>query len=131
MSALRTLGLAVALAVASASLSACTLTRTRVGSPLPAELPALTPGVVDMADVLAQLGAPTRISRGPSGHIFVYLHRRIHSDTFTIEEPVVTNLVLFSYTDRDEREDRLVVLFDADGKVLGSGVHRGVPELDD
>ena len=84
-----------------------------------------------MAEVLSQLGAPNRIVRGPSGEVFIYRFLRRNSDTFLIEEPVITDIQLFSYSVTQEREDRLVVLFDETGTVLSFGERRGTPDLDE
>jgi hypothetical protein len=112
-------------------LAGCTMIREYVGTPLRAD-PAqeISPGTTDMAAVLDVFGPPDRILRHTAGDVFVYRFRRRNSDTFVIEEPVITNLELFSYSRTREKEDRLVVLFEADGRVRSFGYLRGTAELD-
>ena len=120
----------LALALAWLPVAGCAITRTYIGAPIPADPNTIIAGVTRMDQVLSELGAPNRIVRGPSGEIFIYRFMRRNSDTFTVEEPVITDIEIFSYSVIEEREDRLVVLFDGTGTVLSFGVRRGTPELD-
>jgi hypothetical protein len=111
--------------------SACAITRVYVGTALPTHpTTALTPGVATRADVLRELGAPDQVLRHTNGDVFIYRYNRKNEDVFTIEEPVITDLQLFQYTRVDEREDRLIVIFDAAGVVDAYGYHRGTEEID-
>jgi hypothetical protein len=112
-------------------LAGCTVIREYVGTPLRAD-PArqIRPGVTDMAEVLHVFGPPDRILRHTAGDVFVYRFRRLNSETFVIEEPVITNFELFSYSRTREKEDRLVVLFEVDGRVRSFGHLRGTADLE-
>jgi hypothetical protein len=112
-------------------LAACTITREYVGSPLLAD-PALMiePGTTDMGQVLTVFGPPERILRHATGDVFVYRFRRRNTEMLVIEEPLITNWELFSYTRTREKEDRLVVLFDSGNRVKSYGYQRGTAELD-
>jgi len=112
-------------------LAACTITRQYVGSPLRAD-PAreIHPGSTDMSEVLRTFGAPDRILRHAVGDVFVYSYRRSNSESLTIEEPVITNAQIFSYSRTRQKEDRLVVLFDRQGLVRSFGYLRGTAELE-
>jgi hypothetical protein len=112
-------------------LSACAITRVYVGTRLPMHpTTALTPGVATRGDVLRELGAPDQVMRHVNGDVFIYRYNRKNSDVFTLEEPVVTDLQIFQYTRVDEREDRLIVIFDSSGVVEAYGYHRGTEEID-
>ncbi|MFQ5513366.1 MAG: hypothetical protein ACE5FG_02925 [Myxococcota bacterium] len=115
-----------------AALGACSISQLYVGSPLLEEPDhTLQPGVTTMGQVLTRLGAPDRILRSSTGDVFVNRYLRRNSKTLTLEEPVITNLEIFTYSIIREKEDRLVVLFDAAGRVEGFGLARGTPELDE
>jgi hypothetical protein len=118
-------------ALAALGLAACTITRDYIGSPLRAD-PAqeIHPGSTEIADVLRVFGPPDRILRHTTGEVFVYRFQRRNSETLVIEEPVITNFEIFSYSRTREKEDRLVVLFDRDGHVRSFGFVRGTAELD-
>jgi outer membrane protein assembly factor BamE (lipoprotein component of BamABCDE complex) len=119
------------LALAALALTACTITRDYIGSPLRAD-PAVEihPGSTDMADVLRTFGAPDRILRHAAGDVFVYRYRRSNTEVLAIEEPVITNTEIFTYSRTREKEDRLVVLFDREGRVRSFGYLHGTAELD-
>ena len=112
-------------------LCGCIIIREYDGTPLRAD-PALElrPGVTGMADVLSIFGPPDRIVRQSAGDVFIYRFQRRNSETFVIEEPVITDFQLFRYSRTREKEDRLVVLFGGDGRVQGFGYQRGTAELD-
>jgi hypothetical protein len=118
-------------ALAALLLGACTITREYIGTPLRAN-PAqeISPGVTDMAQVLQTFGPPERILRHATGDVFVYRFRRRNSETLVIEEPVITNMEIFSYSRLRDKEDRLVVMFEHDGRVRSFGYLRGTSELD-
>jgi hypothetical protein len=111
--------------------SGCAITRVQIGSPLRAE-PAewIEPEVTDMATVLDRFGAPNRILRHAQGDVFVYHFVRRNSDSLKLEEPIITNTEIFSYSVVKQREDRLVVLFDPEGIVESYGYLQGTAELD-
>lgn len=118
-------------ALLALALAGCTITRTYVGVPLAVDPgSAIEPGETDKAGVLRAFGAPERILRHVDGDVFLYRYVRKNQETLAIEEPVITNLKLFTYTRSVEREDRLVVLFDAEGLVSAFGYVRGTAEFD-
>ncbi|MCU0724431.1 MAG: hypothetical protein MUE73_01375 [Planctomycetes bacterium] len=113
------------------SLPGCRIVRDTRGSPLLADAEQrIVAGRSTMDDILREFGAPDRILREAPGDLFIYRFAKVHTDALLIEEPVITNLEIFSYTESDAREDRLVVLFDRAGRVTNFGVLRGTPELD-
>jgi len=117
--------------LAALLLCGCTIIREYVGTPLRAD-PAreIQPGITGMADVLAVFGPPDRILRHSAGDVFVYRFRRKNSETFVLEEPVITEFEFFRYSRTREKEDRLVVLFETDGRVQSFGYLRGTSEFD-
>lgn len=111
--------------------SACTIVRVYVGAPLSAAPDGgIVLGQTTRGEVLALYGAPARIFRHAAGDVFVYTYTRRNSASLDIEEPVITNLQIFSYTRVQEREDRLVVIFDESGRVDSFGRFESTPALD-
>ena len=82
-------------------------------------------GQTTKREILERLGPPDRILRQYDGDVFVYAYIRRNATTITIEEPVITNLMLFSYQKTQEKSDRLVVFFDRAGFLSGLGYRRG------
>lgn len=124
--------LAAALLVAGAlgAASGCTITRVYVGVPVELEaVSLLVPGRTSKGEVLRTLGAPDGIVRQFDGDIFVYRYLRRNTATFQLEEPVITNLEIFSYTRSHQRHDSIVVLFDEQGTVREVGVAEGTEGL--
>jgi len=121
----------LALGLAAATLlPGCTITRVYVGSPVRLELvDALVPGESGKGEVLRQLGAPDGIVRQFDGDIFVYRYRRRNSASLTLEEPVITNLEIFSYSRSEQKYDTIVVLFDEEGVLREVGTAQGTDEL--
>lgn len=123
-------GLALGLALVASLASGCTLTRVYVGTPVRFELAeALRPGESGKGEVLRRLGAPDGIVRQFDGDIFVYRYERRNRATFRIQEPVITNLELFSYSRSEQKHDSIVVLFDEEGVVREVGTAAGTDEL--
>ena len=112
--------LCVAFLCASLGLGGCQITKLSVGSALRADPASIKVGESTMAEILASFGAPERIQRQSRGDVFIYRYMKRDSRTLTLEEPVVTNLELYTYTRIREDSDRLVVLFDH-GAVQGAG----------
>lgn len=112
-------------------LCGCTIVREYVGAPLRAD-PGheIRPGITGMAEVLEIFGPPDRIVRDTTGDVFVYRFQRRNSETFVIEEPLITQFEFFRYSRTREKEDRLVVLFETDGRVQSFGYQRGTSEFD-
>lgn len=111
--------------------SACTIGRTYVGSEIreePAER--IHVGRTTRADVLQIFGPPDRILRQASGDVFVYRFDQTNKSTFTIEEPLLTDLLIFSWTKVQKKSDRLTVFFDREGVVTAFGHRRGTQELE-
>ena len=60
---------------------------------------------------------------------FVYRFMRRNVDALELEEPVITNLTLFSFTRSEQRDDTLVVLFDERGVVRSWGQRLGTRDI--
>jgi outer membrane protein assembly factor BamE (lipoprotein component of BamABCDE complex) len=125
---LRRLGLVAAVA---ATVTACQVVKVYIGSPITTD-PAtvITVGETTSADVLTVFGAPDEIDRRVNGDVFTYLYVRRNERTISIEEPVVTNTEIYTYTEVIENSERLVVLFDANGVVTGYGYRNGIGAVD-
>ncbi len=108
----------------------CSITRVYRGTPLRA-VPdqVLSAGVTTKAQVLQVLGPPDRIVRQHDGDAFLYRFVRRNVDALELEEPVFTNLTLFSFTRNEQRDDTLLVLFDPDGIVQSWGARHGTEEI--
>jgi outer membrane protein assembly factor BamE (lipoprotein component of BamABCDE complex) len=124
----KTLG---ALAVALALASGCTIQRAYLGNEV-RELPegSAVVGQTTKREILELLGPPDKIQRQYEGDVFVYAYVRRNSSSLTIEEPVITNLTIFSYQKSQEKSDRMVVLFDRGGVLVGFGFRRGTDQLE-
>jgi hypothetical protein len=119
------------LVAATLLVNGCAISRVQIGSPLQADpAESIKPEFTNMATVLERFGAPNRVLRHGQGDVFIYHFKRRHTDTFTLEEPVITNLEIFTYSTVKEKEDRLVVLFDRKGVVESYGYLQGTAELD-
>lgn len=111
--------------------AACTIGRKYVGSEIlegPAER--IHVGRTTRAEVLEVFGPPDRILRQAIGDVFVYRFDRTNTTTFTVEEPVITNIQIFSWSKVQEKSDRLTIFFDRAGVVTAFGHRRGTQELD-
>ena len=109
----------------------CQLGREYVGSELRLEaLDRLLNGRSTKGEVLQLFGPPDRILRQYDGDVFIYRYVRRNTASFSIEEPVITNFQIFSWSKEQEKADRLVVLFDRQGIVSAWGLRRGTEELD-
>ena len=123
----RPLGVALAIALSSA----CTLERAYLGNEFAGPPDGrVVVGQTTKREILELLGPPDRIQRQYDGDVFVYAYVRRNATSITIEEPVFTNLTLFSYQKSQEKSDRMVVLFDRGGFVLGLGFRRGTEQLE-
>jgi hypothetical protein len=120
--------LGVALLCATLGLAGCQIIKLSVGSQLKTDPKTIKVGESTMSEVLTAFGAPERIQRQSRGDVFIYRYLRRDTRTFTLEEPVVTNLELYTYTRIREDADRLVVLFDDKGIVTGYGYQPGATE---
>jgi len=119
------------LALALAVESACTIERTYVGNELNAVPDGrIVVGKTDKGEILEVFGPPDRILRQYDGDVFVYAYIRRNSTTFEIEDPTITNLMIFTYHKSQEKSDRLVVFFDREGLVSGIGFRRGTEQLE-
>ncbi|MBW2244789.1 MAG: hypothetical protein JRH01_22645 [Deltaproteobacteria bacterium] len=124
------LGLLLCLGLASGLSTACSITRVYRGSPIravPDEV--LQAGVTNKAQVLQILGPPDRIVRQHDGDAFLYRYVRRNVDSLELEEPVFTNLTVFSYTRNEQRADLLLVLFDKEGVVVSWGLRRSTEDI--
>ena len=98
------------------------ITRVYLGTPIETDPgSAIAVGITTEQEVLRTFGAPYRVIRHPRGNIFIFRFLRRNTNTFTLEEPLITNFQLFSYSVVKEREDRLVILFDDRGIVQSFG----------
>jgi outer membrane protein assembly factor BamE (lipoprotein component of BamABCDE complex) len=114
-----------------ACLSACTIGRRYTGVEIRDDPTArIQPGSTTRAEVLAIFGPPDRILRQTTGDVFVYRFERRNSTSFTLEEPIVTDMEIFSWNKVQEKSDQLTVFFDREGIVTGFGYRRGTEELD-
>jgi hypothetical protein len=122
---------AAALALALGLGSGCTIGRTYAGAEIREE-PAvrIEAGRTSRAEVLQVFGPPDRILRRANGDVFVYLFERTNETTFTLEEPVFTNFVLFAWSKVQRKSDRLTIFFDGEGTVTAYGHRRGTQELE-
>ena len=95
----------------------CTIGRIHHGAPLRADPAAIVEGESTKEDVLRQFGPPVEIAHQTDGDAFIYRYDRRNFSSLTLEEPVFTGLMIFSYRRQFDAGDRLVVLFDFDGVV--------------
>jgi hypothetical protein len=111
--------------------AACTIQRDYVGNEFK-DLPegSVVVGQTTKREILEQMGPPDRILRQYDGDVFVYAYIRRNATIINIEEPVITNLLLFSYQKTQEKSDRLVVFFDRQGFLSGLGYRRGTLQLE-
>lgn len=108
----------------------CSITRIYRGSPIRADPDqVLTAGTTTKGEVLKLLGPPDRIVRQHDGDAFLYRYVRRNVDALELEEPVFTNLTIFSYTRNEQRADLLLVLFDKEGVVKSWGLRRAAAEI--
>jgi outer membrane protein assembly factor BamE (lipoprotein component of BamABCDE complex) len=110
--------------------SSCTIGRTYVGSELlhnPAEM--IMPGQTTKSQILDFFGPPVVVQRQHDGDIFTYAYIRSNYSKLLIEEPIVTNLKVFTYSKTQQKHDILVILFDRDGTVKNFGFQRSTNEL--
>ena len=112
-----------------ALLAGCTVGYEHVGNPLrgvPHD--AIVRVVTPRADVLRIFGPPDRLIREPGGYAYIYESRFTESRSLTVREPVLLRTDLYSWSETDERSDRLLITFDESGRVLEWGIRRGIDE---
>jgi len=111
-------------------LSGCTVGRVYVGAEI-MENPdtRIVIGSTTKSDILGIYGPPRSVQRQYDGDLFIYSYFRKNSSTLNIEEPVVTDLTIFTYTRVQQKKDSLVILFDKDGVVKNYGFYRETEEL--
>lgn len=122
---------ALKVALALTLVSACTIQRAYLGNavnPMPDGTAVV--GQTTKREILEVLGPPDKILRQYDGDVFVYAYVRRNETSITIEEPVITNLTIFSYEKSQEKSDRMVVLFDRSGVLSGFGFRRGTDQLE-
>ncbi|MGD9577244.1 MAG: hypothetical protein AB7Y74_03205 [Syntrophorhabdus sp.] len=110
--------------------SGCSIGRVYVGSELkynPTDK--IVPGQTTKSQVLENFGAPDLIQRQHDGDVFIYTYIRRNYSKLSIQEPIITNLLLFSYSNIQEKKDNLVILFDREGAVKSFGFQRRTDEL--
>ena len=112
----------IAICLLALPLSACIVGRQYIGSELPVPPEeVIVPGVTTMGEVLRALGAPDRIQRRRDGEVFIYRYVRKNSSGVRITEPVVTRITFFRYDKRQQKSDRVVVLFDRERRGIDFG----------
>ena len=124
----RVVGLVAALL--SLSLAGCVIRRSYIGPEIriqPKEV--LVVGVTTKQDVLHLCGPPDELQGQYDGDVFVYEYSRENFALFTIREPLVLRLNLFTYSRLQDKRDRLVILFDPDGVVKSYALKRDTPNL--
>ena len=123
----RILALTVLLTIAVCS---CRIGRVYMGSEIrenPREK--IVIGSTTKSEILKIFGPPVRVQRQYDGDIFIYAYLRKNSSTLTLEEPVLTNLTLFTYKRIQQKRDSLIILFDKYGVVKSYGYYEGTREL--
>lgn len=114
------------------ALGACTIGHKCVGNPVrTAPEMQIVIGTTTRADVLRVFGPPDKLMRRPDGDAFLYTQEREESQSFRIREPIILRQDLYAWSDSDARSDRLLILFDRDGRVVSYGYRRGTAELDE
>jgi len=111
-------------------ITGCTIGRVYVGSELqynPSEK--IVSGQTTKSQVLEMFGAPDLIQRQHDGDVFVYVYLRRNYSKIAIQEPVVTHIQIFTYSNIQEKKDNLVILFDREGTVKNFGFQRKTSEL--
>jgi len=111
-------------------ITGCTIGRVYVGSELqynPSEK--IVSGQTTKSQVLEMFGAPDLIQRQHDGDVFVYVYLRRNYSKIAIQEPVVTHIQIFTYSNIQEKKDNLVILFDREGTVKNFGFQRKTREL--
>ncbi len=86
-------------------------------------------GSTTKSEILEIFGPPALVQKQYDGDIFIYAYLRKNSSTLTIEEPVFTNISVFTYTRIQQKKDSLVILFGKDGVVKSYGYYEGTTEL--
>ena len=108
----------------------CSIGRVYVGSEVKSDpKETIKIGSTTKGKILETFGPPDRIQKQYDGDIFVYAYLRKNSSKFSIEEPFITNFVLFQYTRIQQKKDGLVILFDKDGVVKNYGYQKETQEL--
>ena len=88
-------------------ITGCTIGRVYVGSELqynPSEK--IVSGQTTKSQVLEMFGAPDLIQRQHDGDVFVYVYLRRNYSKLAIQEPVVTHIQIFTYSNIQEKKDR-------------------------
>jgi outer membrane protein assembly factor BamE (lipoprotein component of BamABCDE complex) len=86
-------------------------------------------GSTTKSEILKIFGPPVLVQKQYDGDIFIYAYLRKNSTTLTLEEPVFTNITIFTYTRIQQKKDSLVILFGKDGVVKSYGYYEGTTEL--
>jgi hypothetical protein len=110
--------------------SGCTIGRVYIGSEIRSDpKERIVIGSTTKGDVLNIYGPPDRIQMQHDGDIFIYAYLRKNSATLRIEEPVITNVTLFTFSRIQQKKDSLVILFDRNGITMSYGFYKGTKEL--
>jgi hypothetical protein len=123
-----TAGVAILLLAATMA-AGCTIGRGYQGVPLVADPTVIVAGESTKSDVLRVFGPPEQIAHQTDGDAFIYRYSQRNFSSITIEEPVFTGMMLFSYRRQFDAGDRMVVLFDFDGLVRAVAFDNQTEEL--
>ena len=107
----------------------CTIGRSYQGVPLVADPSLIVAGESTKSDVLRVFGPPEQIAHQTDGDAFIYRYSQQNFSSITIEEPVFTGMMLFSYRRQFDAGDRMVVLFDFDGVVRAVAMENQTEDL--
>ncbi len=116
--------------VVPVALTGCAIVKVYRGAAIRTDPANIVVGETTVGEVLSLFGPPSRIQRQAAGEVFIYRFTRSETRSLTIEEPVVTNTDIYSYTVVREDSELLVVMFDREDVVRGVGYRNGAEELD-
>lgn len=108
----------------------CTQSSYRMGAPLPAQ-PALAPATA-MADVLAELGPPLRLSATPHGMVMAWEYWRVREASLGLSLGVIgVDLLSVDWGDARVDGEFLLVSFDRERRVTDSARMRWDSDVGD
>ena len=97
-----------------AGLYGCAIGRTAENEPLEQEkIAQLKPGTMTAGDVVGIMGAPVDVVQLGRRSAYLYIHR--------MERTTGIVLIVLNFLNQDERQDRVWVFFDEDGKLTHVG----------
>ena len=128
---MRSSSLIAFVAAACLAIQGCTIGRQYIGAEITADPEVhLVKGETTMSEVLDIFGAPDVIQRRRHGEIFIYSFLQKNNSQLRLTEPVITRITFFSYQKRQEKVERLVVMFDKQRTVIEYGHTEALDEFD-